>query len=346
MKSNLPAIILVLACLGLGIFLWTQNQRDAVKAKNLSDTILSQSTRITNLEENLRQEISEKKTLETKMAADERKAASDLDEANKKIASTSASLVDWQSRANTSSDEAATARQNLANEVTARARLETDMAAAQRKAATNLAVANAEIASTTASLRQAQREARANADAIAAASAAIAEKDKKIHELEEQNAELDKQSSDLRSALTNLDARMQAAQKKIDANDGDKNLLMAELKRVQAQKETMENKLSDLAFLKEHVRTLRDNLATDRRADWIRRGLYESISQKGGEHLINPELPGSPATNTPLNVELHQSGGVKVLSPASTNALPARAPSTNALPARPPAARLAPDAGL
>jgi hypothetical protein len=156
---------------------------------------------------------------------------------------------------------------------------------------------------------------------------------------------LDKESTDLRASMAKLDAQMQAAQKKLDANDGDRNLLLSELKRVQAQKEEMQSKLSDLAYLKEHVKTMKEDLAMDRRADWIRRGLYEAVSQKGGERLTSPELSGSSPTNPALDVELHQNGSVKVNS-ASTNAPAARAPSTNASPARAPSARLAPDVGL
>jgi len=335
MKSNLAAIILILACLGLGIVLWAQHQKNADQTDHLDQTISSFSNNVTSLSTKLDQQIRERKSLESSAAAAERKATGDLDAANAKLAATAASLVELRQEASSYSNDAADFRAKFTAEVLARSRLETNLAAVRRKAASDLETANAAISATSASLKQAQDEARAGADAIARANADIAEKSKRIDELEAQNKDLDKQSSDLRSSVANLEARMQAAQKKIDANDGDKSLLMTELKRVQAQKEELENKLSDLAFLKEHVRTLRDNLATDRRADWIRRGLYEAISQKGDERLIKPVLPGappgSPPTNTSLNVELHQNGGVRVNSPAATNALPAR---------------LAPDAGL
>jgi chromosome segregation ATPase len=342
MKSNLAAIILILACAGLGFVLWEQHQMNTDQTK----TISGYSNNVTTLSSNLDQQTLKRTALEASLAAAQRKAASDLAAANAAIAQTAASLTNWQKSAIEFSNDNAALNAKLAQQLIARSSLETNLAFVTRKAGIELANANAEISATSDRLKQAQIDAKASADAIARANADIAEKDKKIHELEQQNADLDKQASDLRSSEAGLEARMQAAQKKLDANDGDRNLLMAELRRVQSQKEEMENKLSDLAFLKEHVRSLRDNLATDRRADWIRRGLYESIGEKGGERLISPELAGSPATNTSLDVELHQGGAVKVNSPVSTNTPAAAAPSTNAPAARPPAARLAPQVGI
>jgi chromosome segregation ATPase len=176
MKSNLAAIILVLACLGFGIFLWTQNQREAVKAKHLSDTIISQSARITNLEESLSQ-------------------------------------------------------QQLTNTM-----LETNLATAQIKYSNELAAAEASLSATAANYDKAQADAKNQAQAVAAASAALAEKQKKIDELEGQNRDLDKESSDLRADITNLNVRIEAAKSKLDAAEGDKKLLLAELQKLEAQR--------------------------------------------------------------------------------------------------------------
>jgi chromosome segregation ATPase len=342
MKSNLAAIILILACLGLGIVVWEQHQKNTDQTENLDQTINTYSNKVTDLSTNLNEQVRVKTTLQRDLDAAQRKAAIDLDAANKEIAATAKSLVRAQTEANSYSNDTANLQSKLSAEVLARARLETNLAVIQRKAASDLDTANKEIAATSSSLDQARSDARA---AAAAAKADADEKSKRIAELEIRNAELDKESNDLRGSMANLDAQMQAAQKKLDANDGDRNLLLSELKRVQAQKEEMQSKLSDLAYLKEHVKTMKEDLAMDRRADWIRRGLYEAASEKGGQRLINPELPGSSPTNPPLDVELHQNGSVKVNS-ASTNAPAARAPSTNSSPARAPSARLAPDAGL
>jgi hypothetical protein len=69
---------------------------------------------------------------------------------------------------------------------------------------------------------------------------------------------------------------------------------------------------------------LKDQLAIDRRLDWIRRGLYDAIGVKGGERLTHPLPSVPPPTNTPLNVEIRQNGGARIVAP------PTNAPSTNA----------------
>jgi chromosome segregation ATPase len=271
MKSNVAAIILILACLGLGAVLWQQNQKHAEQTKELDKTIASYSNDVTSFDVRLKEQVMVNATLETNLAATQIKASNDL------------------------------------------------------------AAVHATLATTSAELEKAQADAKATAAAAAAAAAsaeaALAERDKKIAGLENQNTELDKQSNDLRNSLTNLEVQIQATQKKLDASEGDKKLLMEELKTLQAKKAELEVQLTNLAFLKDQVKKLKDQLAIDRRLDWIRRGIYDAIGEKGGERLTHPPSSLPPSTNPALDVELRQNGGVKINPPAtpSTNA-----PSTNA----------------
>ena len=79
MKSNLAAIFLVVVCLGLGIFLWSQNQTHAVQAKHLSETIVSQNDLVTNLAGKARPaEVFTNTILETNLAAVQLKYSNDL----------------------------------------------------------------------------------------------------------------------------------------------------------------------------------------------------------------------------------------------------------------------------
>jgi hypothetical protein len=94
---------------------------------------------------------------------------------------------------------------------------------------------------------------------------------------------------------------------------------MGELARLRAQKDDLEKKLTDLAFLKETVRKLKDDLAVARRLDWIRRGIYDAFREKGAERLTHPLALSSPASNNSLDVELRQDGGVKINSHASAD---------------------------
>ncbi len=282
MKSNLAAILLVLACAGLGIVLWLQLQTHASQTQHLATTINSYSNRVATLQDLLDQDKS------------------------------------------------------------VRAILESNLVAIQLKASNELAVAQTKIASTSESLDKAQAEAKAAAVAVNAAAAAIDEKNKKIAELEGQNANLDKEANSLQNSLTNLEAQIRDTQKKLEASDGTNKFLSDELKRLQAQKEDLERKLSDLASLKEQVRLLKENLSIARRLDYLRQGIFDFVNQKGSGRMMNPLPPSPPAvtnTNKSLDVEIHQSGAVKIIPPASTNAPPSgapavRLPSTNAPPAR------------
>jgi hypothetical protein len=70
------------------------------------------------------------------------------------------------------------------------------------------------------------------------------------------------------------------------------------------------------------VRKLREELSIARRLDWIRRGIYESFQEKGGERLIHQPERRSTNANPPLNVELRQNGPASIVLPSDTNTLP------------------------
>ena len=199
--------------------------------------------------------------------------------------------------------------------------LETNLATTKVEYSNKLAAKEAELSGTQADLAKTQAEAKAQAEAAAAE---VAARDKKIATLENQNQELDKESTDLRSSITNLEGQITVTKGKLAASEGDKVALMKELKELQAKKDDLEKKFNDLAVLKEQVHKLKEELSIARRLDWIRRGIYETLNEKGGERLLHREKPVPPATNPPpsLQVEIRQSGGVKIVAPApsiSTN---------------------------
>jgi chromosome segregation ATPase len=169
-------------------------------------------------------------------------------------------------------------------------------------------------------------------DAKAAAEQAkdeIAKRDAKIADLEGQNDDLTKKMADLNTSIGNLESQITDTQKKLAASEGDREFLLKELKRLQAEKADLERKFNDLAVLRDQVRKLRDELSIARRLEWIRRGLYGT--EKGAEKLQKGFATTGPQTNYDLNVEVKQSGGAKIVSPG-TNAPPANPPA----PAAPP----------
>ena len=190
--------------------------------------------------------------------------------------------------------------------------LETNLAATKAEYSNILAAKDTQLTGAQADLAKAQAQAEATA-------VEVAQRDKKIAGLESQNQELDKESADLRGSISNLETRITVTQKKLAASEGDRAALVKELKELQAKKDQLEKKFNDLAALKEQVHMLKEQLSIARRLDWIRRGIYETLNEKGAQRLVQPAQPVPPETNSSLKVELRQNGGVKIQAPAPTN---------------------------
>jgi chromosome segregation ATPase len=185
-----------------------------------------------------------------------------------------------------------------------------------------LETVSSNFASVTATLAKTQAEAKAAAEAAAAE---MAKRDAKIGELQGQNDEMTKRMLELNTSLGTLEKQIAATEKKLATSEGDREFLMRELKRLQTEKAELEKQFNDLAVLREQVNKLKDELSLARRIEWIRRGIYGTAAQKGAEGLTKLTTPASTSgTNVNLNVELKQSGGVKVQS--STNAPAPNAP--------------------
>jgi chromosome segregation ATPase len=194
------------------------------------------------------------------------------------------------------------------------------------RASNDLAAAQSGLSTAQAGLKEAQDAAEAAraaaAKAATEAAADLAARDQKINDLESQNQDLDKTSNELRASITNKEAEIQAKEKELAQSKDYNESLSNELVRLKAEKADLEKKFNDLAALKEQVTKLKDDLTLARKLDWIRRGIYNSITVKGGERLIHPETSAPPATNGGLSVELHQNGGVSVGASGATNAPP------------------------
>jgi chromosome segregation ATPase len=191
--------------------------------------------------------------------------------------------------------------------------LKTDINGLQGK----LSQTEANLLNTTATLTKTQAEAKAAAEAAAAE---MAKRDARIMELEGQNDEMTKKMVDLNTALTGLEKQIADTEQKLAASEGDREFLMKELKRLQAEKAELERQFNDLAVLREQVRKLKEELSIARRLEWIRRGIYATQTQKGAEGLIRP-APAVPVKSNDLNVELHQDGQTTIVAP--TNAVTA-----------------------
>jgi chromosome segregation ATPase len=167
-------------------------------------------------------------------------------------------------------------------------------------------------------LNKTQKEAQAAAEA---ARAEMAKRDQKISELETQNDQLDKQAIDMKAAISNLEKSIADTEKQLAASEGDREFLLKELKRLQAEKAELERQFNDLSALRSQVAKLKEELSIARRLEWIRMGIYGMQTQKGAEKLMQAAASPTPATPYNLNVELKQDGTANVIS-GQTNSAP------------------------
>ncbi len=156
--------------------------------------------------------------------------------------------------------------------------------------------------------------------AAKAAEEEIARRETKIKELENQNDGLSKSMDDLKGNITSLEAKIAETEQKLATTQGEKEFLIKELKRLQAEKAELVRQFNDLAVLREQVRHLKEELSISRRLDWIRRGLYGDV--KGAQRLQEGFKTAPPKTNYNLDIELKRDGASSIKSPANQTVPP------------------------
>ena len=160
---------------------------------------------------------------------------------------------------------------------------------------------------------------------VKAAQEELAKRDAKIAELANLLDDKDKKLDDLRTSITGLEGQIAETEKRLATSEGDKELLLKELKRLQVEKAELERQFNDLVLVREQFRKLKEELSIARRLDWIRRGLYGGTERKGGELLQRGMVAQPVRTNYNLDVEIKRDGGAKIN--AVTNGPPANPPA-------------------
>lgn len=188
------------------------------------------------------------------------------------------------------------------------------------------------LVATRATLDQTKAQVVAAQEQLETTKTEVARRDARIAELENHNVTLDKQTTELKTALGDLEIKIAQTEKQLAASEGDREFLLKELKRLQAEKVELERRFNDLVALREQVKKLKEELAITRRLEWIRRGLYGGSTRKGAE-LLQSGIPQPAArTNVDLNVELRRDEPPTILvptnpPPAPTNTVPAPVPN-------------------
>lgn len=161
-----------------------------------------------------------------------------------------------------------------------------------------------------------EEKARANAAVLETRTALeeVADRDIQIKDLTSDRNDLSQRVETLNRSMDELEERIEDTEFKLTASDGDREFLLRELKRLQTEKAGIERQFNDLSVLRAQLNKLRNELTISRRIEWIRRGLTGTGSgRKGAELLKSGFQTPTTQTNYNLNVEINQSGGVKIL---------------------------------
>jgi chromosome segregation ATPase len=202
--------------------------------------------------------------------------------------------------------------------------LSNTLAATKAEYSNKLIATEADRDATAAKLAKAQAEAKAASEA---AKTEMDARDKKIADLEGRNIDLDKQATDMRGAITKLESQITDTESKLKNSEGERGFLLKELDRLRAEKADLEKKFNDLAALRDQVHKLKEELSIARRLDWIRRGIYATLGEKGAARQITPTPEPVAANAGDLNVEVKQDGTSKISEPQPVEPQPAATPA-------------------
>jgi predicted nucleic acid-binding Zn-ribbon protein len=172
----------------------------------------------------------------------------------------------------------------------------------------NLAEATIALASTKASLQDAQGQ--------------ISNLNTRIAGLEAENQSLDQRAAELTNTIAQLGAQIADTQKKLADSTTNNIFLTHELKRQMDEKAELETKFNNLTVVRAQVKKLRDDLLSARRLEWIRQGTDPAIQLKGAQLLMQRPAPAATPPSQPhydLNVEVGSDGSVHLIPPLTNS---------------------------
>ena len=147
----------------------------------------------------------------------------------------------------------------------------------------------------------------------------ISKRDQQISLLQTERGNLNEQIGELQGNIEKLSQDIQTKEKELADSMGDREFLITELKRLQREKAELEKQLNDLAFLREQVKELKQQLSVKRRLELIRKGIFGGGPPKrGGQRLMEKDfapITRSQPKNFSLEVEVTRDGEVKVAPP-------------------------------
>lgn len=136
----------------------------------------------------------------------------------------------------------------------------------------------------------------------------------RIAELEVTNKNLDQQAQAASEAIHDLETRIGETERQLGAAQGDRDLLMRELQRLQTEKAELERRFNDLVVLRAQMQRVRQDLAADAERDALRARLYRARHLKGAELLMRgfDRTGGEESPAVDMEVEIHRDGSSRI----------------------------------
>ena len=134
----------------------------------------------------------------------------------------------------------------------------------------------------------------------------LVQRDENIAKMKTSMDDLDKKAISLLTQRDTLDAKIVVMNRELSASANDRATLLKELERMEKERFEIALQLSSITFLRERLRKLREAENVARRAEWMRRGVYDI--KKGGQLLMEGLDRSPPKTNHSLDVEISTDG--------------------------------------
>jgi len=141
--------------------------------------------------------------------------------------------------------------------------------------------------------------------------------------LQSKNKELEQRAADLTSRMSELDKEIAVTEAALTQSKTNNAFLENELRKQVNERASLEQKFTDLNFVRNQYKKLKTDAFVATRLRWMREGTDPSQQVKGGQ-LLAQHGPLSQKRNAAapngLNVEVESGGGVRVVPGSATNA--------------------------
>jgi chromosome segregation ATPase len=163
-------------------------------------------------------------------------------------------------------------------------------------------------------LAKLQNELRAAQDEMKQAREDIKQRDVRIVQLESKSEVNEVKVDELQIVLERLDEQIHDTKRKLANAEGDREFLMQQLHRLEAEKADLLKRWNDPKALRAQYAKVKEQSVIGQRIDWLRKGVAQNDHARGAERLLQ-HPPASMTADNALVTEIDSTGTVRILDP-------------------------------